>query len=81
MFLNTLAPVSTKHFSWDGKQGTAFASDIPGFRAQGQLVLRSHTTGALVDFVLTNTSRDRENDVQLWSFRSANGVTLTVFND
>lgn len=81
MYLNTSAPVSTKHFSWKGRHGTAFASDIPGFSGQGVLVLRSHKTGALVDAQLTNTVRDRENDLMYWDYFIASCVTaVRVFN-
>jgi hypothetical protein len=73
---------STAAFTWQGNKGTAEASDLHGgFNAGRQLVLTSTRTSASVVFFKTGTKRDAENDTLWWSYRSASGVELTVFND
>lgn len=103
--MSTINPVDSREFHWDPKQRVLSAElsalseggHIPVFcRAypdacdQGIKVV-SHRTGTEAMFVVTEETKDNDNDVQMWTLRPTKqclkqnpglaGVAMLVFND
>lgn len=85
-----------KDFSWKGKSGTTFASDLGcrcGTVPGGQIYddacdygFHLEGKGRTILFVLSNTLYDREHELSGWEYTSAEGefggeFKLTIFND
>lgn len=65
-------------FSWCGKRGTAFASDIQWSHSD-QLRLKSDRTGTVIALTLRSVET-REGDVVAWHFESECGIAAVIFN-
>lgn len=81
----TIDIVDTDQFTWEGRVGTAMASDI-GLHAgywPENLLVRSTKTGGHLRFQ-KHTQETREGDLLLVRYLAVSGglfVSLTVFND
>ncbi len=81
----TLDIVSTDQFNWDGRTGTAEASDLglhAGYMPENLLV-RSTKTGGNLRFQ-KHSQEVREGDLLLTKYLAVSGglfVSLTIFND
>lgn len=92
-----LPTLDGSRFLWSNLKGTAFVSDVANAKQLFGRVwndacdvgffIRSHRTCRNELFILSNTLKDNEGDVQGWEFESVREdekgrrVVVTVFND
>lgn len=74
-----------KLFQWNGRTATAYGSDlvtVDGRTRSGKLgfYVKSYKTGRVVFFEdVSSTNGEDSND--FWTYRSRDGIEITVYND
>lgn len=80
--------LSSDLFSWRGKEGVAFESDLPEHYA-GRLyndaadwgfMCRSTRSGKILAFSRTNEITAPDGDHLGWVYESSDGIRITIFN-
>lgn len=75
-------------FSWKGREGVAFASDLPrGYATRVYddacdfgFLCRSPKTGVVRTFAEVDMVLDRSGEAQGWIYETTDGIRITVFN-
>ena len=80
------ASLSTKylHYQKIGRSFLAEISELPNFSIDQNINIVSHVTGDAIELELTETKRDRENDVIGWTYKPVNDSRITrvvILND
>lgn len=79
--MDSIPTYSGSQIDWCGKMGVADASDLGQKRPVPEFNVRSHRTGAVMNFRHDAAVLDAEHEVLYHVYRSTAGVTVKVFND